>query len=221
MTIARAFRLLLSMIAIVIVAWSFIDVARRINERRKSEAQRPITLTILHWGGKDEDQIVDSLKDRYTAEHPNVQADLNFLRGLLERFPKVQPNAPAICDLCYVEQRNSSFPDQDYSGRIDYNISDRDSANVRYQYSRQHRWPAQIIVGEAANQNHKQQNVSFTETHIFNSSTSGEFRFVEFVVENPLLTEAIGNDAGDLLDEPPFLAREGKGDAKTFCLGTS
>jgi outer membrane receptor protein involved in Fe transport len=111
------------------------------------------------------------------AEHPNVQADLTFLKGLLERFPKVQPNAPAICDLCYVEQRNSSFPDQDYSGRMDYNISDRDSANVRYQYSRQHRWPAQIIVGEAANQNHKQQNVSFTETHIFNSSTSGEFRF--------------------------------------------
>src|SRR5438552_16499542 len=73
MTIARAFRLLLSMIAIVIVAWSFIDVARRINERRKTEAQRPITLTILHWGGKDEDQIVDSLKDRYTAEHPNVR----------------------------------------------------------------------------------------------------------------------------------------------------
>jgi hypothetical protein len=111
------------------------------------------------------------------ADHPNLQADFNFLKSILDRFPKVQPNAPLVCDLCYVEQRNSRFPDQDYSGKLDYNISNRDSANVRYQYSRQHRWPAQIIDGEAANQNHRQQNVGFTETHLFNNSTSGEFRF--------------------------------------------
>src|SRR5262249_47342258 len=63
------------------------------------------------------------------------------------------------------------------SGRLDYNISSTDLATVRYQYSRQHRWPAQVIVGEAANQNHRQQNVNFTETHMFNPTTSGEFRF--------------------------------------------
>jgi hypothetical protein len=111
------------------------------------------------------------------ADHPNVQADYNFEKSILDRFPKVQPNAPAICDLCYIEQRRSSFPDQDYSGRMDYNISQHDMANVRYQYSRQHRWPAEVISGEAAQQNHRQQNVSFTETHIFSPSTSGEFRF--------------------------------------------
>jgi len=111
------------------------------------------------------------------ADHPNLQADMNFLQSVLDRFPKVKPNAPALCDLCYVEQRNSKFPDEDYSGRLDYILSSKDNATVRYQYSRQHRWPAQIIVGEAANQNHRQQNVGGTETHMFSPTTVGEFRF--------------------------------------------
>jgi outer membrane receptor protein involved in Fe transport len=111
------------------------------------------------------------------AEHPNLEADFNWAKSIVDRFPKVQPNAPAICDLCYIEQRRSSFPDQDYSGRMDWNISNTDMANVRYQYSRQKRTPAEIISGEAAKQNHRQQNVSFTETHIFSPTTSGEFRF--------------------------------------------
>jgi outer membrane receptor protein involved in Fe transport len=111
------------------------------------------------------------------ADHPSLQADMNFLQSVLDRFPKVQPNAPALCDLCYVAQQNSKFPDADASGRLDYIISSRDSATVRYQYSRQHRWPAQIIDGEAANQNHRQQNVGATETHMFSPTTFGEFRF--------------------------------------------
>lgn len=111
------------------------------------------------------------------ADHPNLQADMKYLQSVLDRFPKVHPNAPALCDLCYVEQQNSKFPDSDYSGRLDYILSAKDNATVRYQYSRQHRWPAQIIDGEAANQNHRQQNVGGTETHMFNPTTFGEFRF--------------------------------------------
>ncbi len=110
------------------------------------------------------------------ADHPNMQADMAFLQSILARFPKVQPNAPAVCDLCYIEEKNSKFPDSDYSGRLDYILSTRDSATVRYQYSRNIRLPAQIIDGEAANQNHKQQNVGFTETHMFTPTTIGEFR---------------------------------------------
>jgi hypothetical protein len=111
------------------------------------------------------------------AEHPNLQADFNWAKSIVDRFPKVQPNAPAICDLCYIEQKRSSFPDQDYSGRLDWNISTTDMLTVRYQYSRQKRTPAEIISGEAAKQNHRQQNVSMTQTHIFSPSLSGEFRF--------------------------------------------
>jgi hypothetical protein len=110
------------------------------------------------------------------ADHPHLQSDMAFLQSVLDRFPQVQPNAPAVCDLCYIEEKNSHFPDSDYSGRLDYILSSRDSANVRYQYSRNIRLPAQIIQGEAANQNHKQQNVGLTETHMFSPSTVGEFR---------------------------------------------
>ena len=110
------------------------------------------------------------------ANHPNLQADMAFLQSVLARFPKVQPNAPAVCDLCYVEEKNSRFPDSDYSGRIDYILSSHDNATVRYQYSRNIRLPAEIVSGEAANQNHKQQNVGVTETHMFSPTTFGEFR---------------------------------------------
>jgi multiple sugar transport system permease protein len=73
MTIARASRLLLSFIALVIVAGSFVDVARRAIARRRTEHSRPITLTMMHWGEQAEDVVVEQLVDRYMAENPNVQ----------------------------------------------------------------------------------------------------------------------------------------------------
>jgi outer membrane receptor protein involved in Fe transport len=111
------------------------------------------------------------------ADHPHLEQDLKFLQSIIDRFPKEQPNNPNLCDHCYTAQRTASYPDQDYSGRIDYNISSRDTANVRYQYSRQKRTPQALIVGETAYQNNRQQNVGFTETHSFNPTTWGEFRF--------------------------------------------
>ena len=73
MPIARAARLLLSLAAILIVAWSFYDVARRALDRHRAEADRPITLTVLHWGDQGEDAVVAQLVDRYQREHPRVR----------------------------------------------------------------------------------------------------------------------------------------------------
>src|SRR3954447_17344002 len=73
MTVARASRLLLSFIALSIVAWSFFDVARRAVVRNHAEHSRPITLTMMHWGEQAEDIVVDKLAQRYMREHPNVQ----------------------------------------------------------------------------------------------------------------------------------------------------
>lgn len=110
-------------------------------------------------------------------EHPNVEADRQFLQSILDRFPKKQPNATAVCDRCFVEIRPSSFPDEDYSGKIDWNASQRDQVAVRYQYSRQKRFPGELIAGETARQNNKQTNVGLTATHMFGYATWGEFRF--------------------------------------------
>ena len=59
----------------VIVAGSFVDVARRGYVNWQQRRQRPITLTILHWGAKDEANVVQSLADNYMAAHPNVRIE--------------------------------------------------------------------------------------------------------------------------------------------------
>ncbi len=111
------------------------------------------------------------------ADHPNLQQDMKFLQSIIDRFPKEQPNNLNLCDHCFTAQRTASYPDQDYSGRLDYILSQRDTATVRDQYSRQKRTPQALIVGETAYQNNRQQNVGFTETHMFTPTTWGEFRF--------------------------------------------
>ncbi len=111
------------------------------------------------------------------ADHPNLKQDMDFLQSILDRFPKEKPNNPNLCDKCFTALRTASYPDQDYSGRIDYNISSRDTATLRYQYSRQKRTPLPLVIGESAYQNNRQQNVGFTETHSFTPMTWGEFRF--------------------------------------------
>src|SRR3954451_10583641 len=73
MTIARAFRSLLSLAAILIVAWAFFDVARRAVVRNHLQHDRPITLTILHWGDQAEDQIMEALDHEFEAQHQNVR----------------------------------------------------------------------------------------------------------------------------------------------------
>jgi hypothetical protein len=111
------------------------------------------------------------------AQHPNVQADLKFLQGIMDRFPKVTPNNPNACDHCFTATEPASYPDQDYSGKLDYNARTADTFAVRYQYSRQNRRPFPLIQGENAFQNNKQANVGFVETHMFTPTTIGEFRF--------------------------------------------
>jgi len=109
--------------------------------------------------------------------HPNVEADRKFLQSILDRFPQVTPNNPAACDHCYTETKAAYYPDQDYSGRLDYHPTQRDTVALRYQYSRQRRKPYPLIWGETAFQNNKQQNVGLTATHMFTARTWGEFRF--------------------------------------------
>lgn len=110
-------------------------------------------------------------------DHPNLLQDLQFLQGIMDRFPQSASNNLAACDHCYTQTEPASYPDSDYSGRADWIASARDSFTARYQYSRQKRAPHDLIVGENALQNNKQQNVGFTATHLFTPTTVGEFRF--------------------------------------------
>ncbi len=112
------------------------------------------------------------------SEHPNLEADRKFLQSVMDRFPKVAPNnASQPGGRAYTAQAHHDFPDQDYSGRFDIRLRTQDTLVMRYQYSRQHRYPGEIIVGEVAHQNHKQQSVGATFTHVFSPTQVGEFRY--------------------------------------------
>src|SRR5262249_19886749 len=71
MTIARAIRLLLGFAATCIVLWSFAYVGTQVFSR--DTRQGGITLTLLHWGDKAEDVIVEDLIHRYESDHPGVR----------------------------------------------------------------------------------------------------------------------------------------------------
>jgi len=64
---------MLALLALGIVVWSFFDVGRRVIAQKRAEHERPITLTILHWGDKAEDVIVRDLAARYMRDHPTVR----------------------------------------------------------------------------------------------------------------------------------------------------
>src|SRR5687768_10468909 len=73
MTLARATRLVLAIVSAAIVVWAFFDVSRRAYARWEAQRTRPVTLTLLHWGGKDEAEIVETLKRRYEEQNPHVR----------------------------------------------------------------------------------------------------------------------------------------------------
>jgi multiple sugar transport system permease protein len=70
MSIARAIRVLLWMITISIVGWSFYYVGRQILTRDGDGGR--VTLTLLHWGDQVEDIIVDDLIKEYEKNNPHV-----------------------------------------------------------------------------------------------------------------------------------------------------
>ena len=135
------------------------------------------TFTRFIFRPTDKLQVGDCRLCLKPEEHPNLQADMAFLQGILDRFPKTAPNNPAACANCYTETKPASYPDQDYSGKLDWSATSRDTFALRYHYSRQKRKPFAVIDGESAYQNNRQQNVGLTATHMFSPTTWGEFRF--------------------------------------------
>lgn len=126
------------------------------------------------------------------ATHPNLQRDLAFMRSVmgLWKTPELQgavPNDPVACaDLiasgrpnrCVTRTVQNTFPDSDYSGRLDFKASSRDNITLRYQYSRQIRRSGRIIFGDNFGiNNNRQYNLGLTATHVFSNRQVGEFRY--------------------------------------------
>jgi len=120
----------------------------------------------------------------------NTPANRAFIQSIIDAFPL--PNSsrgPRV----FEGQQGFSFPDEDYSARFDLNATSKDTLFGRWQYTRQKRSAEDIIVGERADQNNKQQNYGLTWTHIFDSNLVGEFRY-GLGLRTTLVNIAAGND---------------------------
>ncbi|MGD9627664.1 MAG: carboxypeptidase regulatory-like domain-containing protein [Pyrinomonadaceae bacterium] len=117
-----------------------------------------------------------------------------FIQNIMDRFDGLTPNDPANRSRrTFVGVQPFNFPANDYSVRLDWNATQKDTLWARWQYTRQIFAAADIIPGERADQNNKQQNYGLTWTHIFNNNIVGEFRY-GLGLRNTLVNITAGND---------------------------
>ncbi|MFN2493557.1 MAG: TonB-dependent receptor domain-containing protein [Pyrinomonadaceae bacterium] len=125
----------------------------------------------------------------------DTPANRTFIQSVLDRFKtnNILPNDPLRCRRCFRGVQNRDFPLRDYSGRFDWNPREDDTLTGRWQYTRQRFQADDVIVGERADQNNKQQNIGMTWTHLFSPQTVGEFRY-GLGLRTTLVNIAAGND---------------------------
>lgn len=123
----------------------------------------------------------------------NTPANRAFIQSVMDRFKNAVPNDPASGPRVFRGQQGFDFPARDYSGRFDFNPRESDSVIGRWQYTRQRFVADDIIIGERADQNNKQQNIGLTWTHLFSAKTVGEFRY-GLGLRTTLVNIAAGND---------------------------
>jgi hypothetical protein len=107
----------------------------------------------------------------------DTPANRAFIQSVIDRFANAVPNDPASGPRVFRGQQGFDFPARDYSGRFDWNPREADNVSGRWQYTRQRFDADDVIIGERADQNNKQQNIGLTWTHLFSAKTVGEFRY--------------------------------------------
>lgn len=144
-------------------------------------------------------------------------ANRAFIQDIIDRFANAVPNDPAAGARVFRGQQGFDFPARDYSGRLDWNAREKDNFTARWQYTRQKFLADDIIIGERADQNHKQQNFGMTWTHIFSAETVGEFRY-GLGLRTTLVNITAGNDTPivRLFNPTPITSQSIIGNAGNF-----
>jgi hypothetical protein len=147
----------------------------------------------------------------------DTAANRAFIQSVIDRFDGVLPNDPASGPRVWRGQQGFDFPARDYSGRFDWNPREADSIFGRWHYTRQRFVADDVIPGERADQNHKQQNIGLTWTHLFSSTVVGEFRY-GLGLRTTLVNIAAGNDTPVLrfLNPVPVVTQTTIGSAGNF-----
>lgn len=117
-----------------------------------------------------------------------------FIKSVMDRFANAHPNSTrGTQGRVFEGQQGFNSPDRDYSARFDWNATSKDMLWARWQYTRQRRTGDDIVIGERADQNNKQQNYGLTWTHMFSPELVGEFRY-GLGLRTTLVNIAAGND---------------------------
>ena len=128
-----------------------------------------------------------------TTPANDTPANRAFIKSIIDRYANAVPNSPASGPRVFRGQQGFNFPARDYSGRLDWNAREADNFSARWQYTRQRFTADDIIPGERADQNHKQQNFGLTWTHLFSATSVGEFRY-GLGLRTTLVNITAGND---------------------------
>jgi hypothetical protein len=128
-----------------------------------------------------------------TTPANDTPANRAFIKSVIDRFANAVPNDPAAGPRVFRGQQAFNFPARDYSGRLDWNPRSADNIFARWQYTRQKFVAEDIIPGERADQNHKQQNFGLNWIHLFSARSVGEFRY-GLGLRTTLVNIAAGND---------------------------
>ncbi len=71
--LATTVRVVLLLLSVLVIVWAMFDFGRRYYERWQARQEKPIELTILHWGDPAEDKIVAGLVESYQKQNPLVR----------------------------------------------------------------------------------------------------------------------------------------------------
>ena len=107
----------------------------------------------------------------------DTPANRAWLQSILERFPSTLVNNDSRSTRTFAGVVGFNFPDEDASGRLDWNAAQGNTLTGRYQWTRQLRDPQDVIVGEQALQKNEQQNLGITWTRVISASVVGEARY--------------------------------------------
>ena len=100
-----------------------------------------------------------------------------WIQSILDRFPSSLTPNDSRSNRTFAGVSPINWPDYDYSGRLDWNLHGGQTLTGRYQWTHQLRDTGDVVIGENALQDHEQQNLGVTWTHIFNNVMVGEFRY--------------------------------------------
>jgi len=152
-----------------------------------------------------------------TTPGNDTPANRAFIQSVMDRFANAVPNDPAAGPRVFRGQQGFDFPARDYSERMDWNPWEKDTFSARWQYTRQKFVADDIIIGERADQNHKQQNFGLTWTHLYSTNSVGEFRY-GLGLRTTLVNIADGNDTPILrfFNPTPITTQSSIGSAGNF-----